>query len=244
MLEARGLTRGFGAVEALAGASFTLHAGEVLAVVGDNGAGKTTLFRVLHGSTPPDDGTLLLDGNPVRFRTPADARRAGVETVHQDLALCGNLDTVANLFLGRERVRRGLLDEPAMEQATRAVLGRLGVTLPDLRLPVETLSGGQRQCIAVARAMLGNPRVVLLDEPTAALGVRQADEVLRVVRGLRDGGVGIMLVSHNLADVLAVADRVLVLRHGRVVGLHRRDAVTRERVVAEITGATTTETAA
>ncbi len=236
-VELRGITRRFGAVTALDGVDLDAHAGEVLALVGDNGAGKSTLLACLCGVFPPDEGEVRLDGHAVVLRSPDHARKLGVEAVHQDLALCGNLDAIQNLFLGREPTTpMGLLDEPLMEARARAVLGQLGVTIPDLRVPVEALSGGQRQSLAVARAVLWKSRVVLLDEPTAALGVAQAEGVLRLLAELRNAGLAVVLVSHNLADVLRCADRILVLRQGRRVALFRTADTTREQLVAAITG--------
>ncbi|MGX2993907.1 ATP-binding cassette domain-containing protein [Streptomyces sp. JNUCC 64] len=241
VLALRGVSRAFGAVRALDGVDLEVHAGEVLALVGDNGAGKSTLVRTIAGVHPPDGGgggVLEWDGVPTRIRGPQDARALGIATVYQDLALCDNLDVVGNLFLGRERRRRGLLDEIAMERGARDLLDSLSVRLPDLRAPVAGLSGGQRQSVAIARALLGAPRLVLLDEPTAALGVEQTAQVLDLVERLRGRGLAVVLVSHDLAGVLAVADRVAVLRLGRGNGVFRAAATTQEEIIAAITGAT------
>jgi ABC-type sugar transport system ATPase subunit len=222
LLEARGLVRRFGGVTAVDGATLVLAAGEVVALVGDNGAGKSTLVGLVAGVHRPDGGELLMDGEPVRFGSPQQARRAGIETIHQDLALCDNLDAAHNLFLGREPVRRRLgflpeVDRRAMVAGTRRTLDRLGIDLPDLRRPVRSLSGGQRQAIAIARAIHWDARLVIMDEPTAALGVPEQRRVLALVRTLRQEGVAVLLISHHLPEVLAVADRVAVMRRGRIV---------------------------
>jgi D-xylose transport system ATP-binding protein len=237
VLALRGVGKSFGAVCALDDVTVDIRAGEVLALVGDNGAGKSTLVRCLAGIHAPDTGSILCDGVEVALRTPAEARKLGVETVHQDLALCDNLDVVANLFLGREVTRGGRLDEDAMEARTREVLAELSIGIPDVRTPVGMLSGGQRQCVAVARAMAWKPRVVLLDEPTAALGVAQTAQVLDLVLRLRERGLAVVLISHNMADVKRVATRIMVMRLGRCVAMHDANAVDAARVVADITGA-------
>lgn len=241
VLSLRGVGKRFGAVEALAGVDLDILGGEVLALVGDNGAGKSTLVRILCGVHQPDAGQVLLGGNAVALHNPAVARALGVETVHQDLALCDNLDVVANLFLGREQTLRGLLDETAMEHRARDVLAQLGVTIPDVRVPVGALSGGQRQCVAMARATLFSPRVLLLDEPTAALGVAQAALVLALVERLKATGMVVVLISHSMADVLRVSTRVAVLRLGRMVALHHTANVDAARLVADITGVSTSD---
>ncbi len=236
VLSLHGVGKRFGAVEALADINVELPGGQVLALVGDNGAGKSTLVRILCGVHAPDVGQVKLGGTPVVFAGPAQARAAGVETVHQDLALCDNLDVVANLFLGREITRHGLLDEAAMEHRAQQVLLELGITIPDVHQPVGALSGGQRQCVAIARAMLFSPRVILLDEPTAALGVAQAALVLGLVERLKNRGVAVVLISHTLADVLRVSTQVMVLRLGRCVAVHQTQEVDAARLVADITG--------
>lgn len=232
-----GLSKRYGAVEALVGVDADVYPGQVLALLGDNGAGKSTLVRCLAGIHPPDAGVITRLGQQVRLADPAAATALGIETVHQDLALCGPLDVVANLFLGREIHRLGVLDEHAMETRAGALLTELGVTLPRLRAPVETLSGGQRQAVAVARALLFSPAMVILDEPTAALGVAQAAMVLNLVTSLRQRGLAVVLVSHNLADVFKVADRAVVLRLGRKVADVMLATTTPQQVVAAITGA-------
>jgi len=247
ILATRGVSKRFGAVQALDGVDLEVRAGEVLALVGDNGAGKSTLVKSISGIYSIDSGEIRFDGRPVSISGPEDATALGIATVYQDLALCDNLDVVANLFLGREALARGprrllrALDEIGMERRADELLRRLAVTIPSLRSEVGTLSGGQRQQVAVARSLLGEPRVVLLDEPTAALGVPQTRQVLGLIRRLRERGLGVVLISHNLADVFAVADRICVLRLGRVAGVFDAAGTSEEQVVAAITGADTGE---
>jgi D-xylose transport system ATP-binding protein len=240
LLELRGIEKRFGAVRALAGVDFDVRAGEVVALAGDNGAGKSTLVKVITGVGPADAGTIAFDGQVVRIASPHDATTLGVAAVYQDLALCDNLDVVENLFLGREARRggrRGPLDPIAMEQRAGTLLASLSIgNLGDVRREVGTMSGGQRQSVAITRALLGDARLIVLDEPTAALGVVQTEQVLSLVRRLRDRGLGVVLVSHNLADVFAVADRIAVLRLGRNAGVFAADPARRSDVVAAITG--------
>jgi D-xylose transport system ATP-binding protein len=234
------VAKSFGAVQALAGVDFEVHAAEVVALVGDNGAGKSTLIKAISGVGPADSGELFWEGQPVQIRAPHDAAQLGIAVVYQDLALCDNLDVVENLFLGREtrRTKLALLDAIAMEREARRLLDSLAVrTLRSLRAEAGSLSGGQRQSIAIARALLGEPRMVILDEPTAALGVAQTEQVLALVTRLRERGLGVVLVSHNLGDVFAVADRVVVLRLGANGGEFPAHASQREQVVGAITGA-------
>jgi D-xylose transport system ATP-binding protein len=242
LLRLQGISKRFGAVQALSGVDFEVDAGEVVALVGDNGAGKTTLVKVIAGTHLPDSGRILFEGTPVHVDNPQTATRLGIATVYQDLALCDNLDAVANLYIGAERARgvgRNLrwLDEATMEKGARSLFERLSVTIPDVRTNVAAMSGGQRQSIAVARATMGDPKLVMLDEPTAALGVTQTQQVLDLVRNLRDQGLAVIVVSHNLVDVFAVADRIVVLRLGRRVAGFDVRATTAEEVVAAITGA-------
>ena len=241
LLELRGIEKRFGAVRALAGVDFDVRAGEVVALAGDNGAGKSTLVKVITGVGPADAGTVAFDGRAVRIASPHDATTLGVAAVYQDLALCDNLDVVENLFLGREARRggrRGPLDPITMEQRAGTLLASLSIgNLGDVRREVGTMSGGQRQSVAITRALLGDARLIVLDEPTAALGVVQTEQVLSLVRRLRDRGLGVVLVSHNLADVFAVADRIAVLRLGRNAGVFAADPDRRSDVVAAITGA-------
>jgi D-xylose transport system ATP-binding protein len=241
-LQLRGVAKSFGAVRALDGVDLEIHPGEVIGLVGDNGAGKSTLVKVMSGNVNPYEGEVLFDGQPVELRSPKSAAELGIATVYQDLALCDNLDVVGNLFLGRVTTRWAgalrSLDEESMERRTLDVLRSLGVrTVQDVRAPVASLSGGQRQSIAVARAVMWNSKVVLLDEPTAALGVEQSRQVLELVKRLRSQGLAVVLISHNLADVFEVADRVVVLRLGRVAGDFRTVGTSAEEVIAAITGA-------
>ncbi|WP_433205406.1 ATP-binding cassette domain-containing protein [Dactylosporangium sp. CS-047395] len=236
MLTASRISKRYGAVQALDGVRLDLPPGEVVALVGDNGAGKSSLVKVLSGVVTADDGVIEQDGHPVRIAGPHDAQRLGVSTVHQDLALCENLDVVGNLFLGAERRRWTVLSHIRMERAARDLLSSLDVRIRDIRVPVAALSGGQRQSVAIARALVGEPRVVILDEPTAALGVEQTAQVLDLIRRLRDRGLAVLVISHNLADVRAVSDRIVVLRLGRNAGEFRTADVTTETVVAAITG--------
>ncbi|WP_018684685.1 ATP-binding cassette domain-containing protein [Actinokineospora enzanensis] len=236
ILELTGVRKGFGPVRVLHDVDFTVRAGEVTALVGDNGAGKSTLVKCVAGIHPMDAGTVRFAGEPVRVAGPRDAARLGIEIVYQDLALADNLDIVANMFLGRERGPGGLLDEAAMERAARETLASLGVrTVRSVRTPVSALSGGQRQTVAIAKAVLWDSRVVLLDEPTAALGVAQTWQVLDLVRRLADQGLGVVLISHNMADVFAVADRIAVLYLGRMAAEVATREVTQTQVVELIT---------
>ena len=242
LLELEGISKRFGPVQALDRVDFTVSAGEVVGLVGDNGAGKSTLVKAIAGINPPDGGTVRFQGKEVRISRPQDATELGIATVYQDLALCDNLDVVSNLFLGREEVAPGpgavsrQLDEVKMEHETADLLSNLAVTIPSLRSEVGTLSGGQRQQVAVARSLLGEPKVVMLDEPTAALGVPQTKQVLELIRRLRERNLGVVVISHNLADVFAICDRVFVLRLGRAAGEFRAEEATEEHVVAAITG--------
>ncbi|GAA2006874.1 ABC-type sugar transport system ATPase subunit [Microbacterium ulmi] len=237
VLTMRGIEKHFGAVKALTDVDFWVSEGEVVALVGDNGAGKSTLVKVLAGVHPPDAGTIEFDGETVQIGSPADAQDLGIATVFQDLALCDNLDVVANLWLGRELTQEGQLDEVGMERRTWALLRELAAKVPSVRIPVASLSGGQRQTVAIARSLIGEPRIVILDEPTAALGVAQTAEVLNLIERLRERGHGVVLISHNMADVMAVADRVVVLRLGRNNGEYNAADVTSETLIAAITGA-------
>lgn len=246
LLELSGVSKRFGAVQALTDVRFDVFAGEVVALVGDNGAGKSTLIKVISGIFPADEGTIRFEGREVAIHGPQDSSALGIATVYQDLALCDNLDVVANLYLGRELGGRGPLgrmNETSMEQRSVEVLGRLSVKIPSVRTQIASLSGGQRQSVAVARSVLWENRVVLLDEPTAALGVAQTHEVLELVKRLREAGHGVVIISHNLVDVFEVADRITVLRLGRYVGTYQAATVGREQLVALMTGAVPGETA-
>lgn len=240
ILDCRGVSKSFGAVQALYQVDFEVRLGEVMALVGDNGAGKSSLIKGIAGIYPFDEGTIYFDGKPVRIHGPRDAAELGIEIVYQDLALADNLDIVANMFLGRERTRRRfILDEASMENSAREVLEGLSVTtLRSVRQTVAGLSGGQRQAVAVAKAVMWNSRVVILDEPTAALGVAQTRQVLDLVRRLADNGLGVVIISHNLYDVFEVADRISVLRLGRMVTVFERESTTQQEVVHAIIAGT------
>lgn len=237
-LQLRGIGKSFGAVRALSNVDFEVYGSEVVGLVGDNGAGKSTLVKVMAGVGPADEGEIFVNGQKVTISSPQVANRLGIETVYQDLALCDNLDVVANLFLGREEHSAlRTLNEIDMEEQTLDVLKTLDVKLPSTRSLVATLSGGQRQSIAVAKSILRKAKVVLLDEPTAALGVAQTRQVLQLIKRLREQGLGVVVISHNLADVFEVVDRVVVLRLGRKIASFNIKTTTPEQVVAAITGA-------
>jgi D-xylose transport system ATP-binding protein len=236
VLSLRGITKTFGAVAALTHIDMDVAAGEVVAVVGDNGAGKSTLVKVLSGVHLPDSGEITFEGRPVSVPSPAAAHALGIATVYQDLALCENLNVVENLFLGQE-IGGLRLDEVQMENRSWELLRQLSAKIPTVRLQVAALSGGQRQTVAIARSLLGDPKVIILDEPTAALGVAQTAEVLNLVERLRERGLGVIMISHNMVDVKAVADTVVVLRLGRNNGVFRVDEVSSEDIIAAITGA-------
>jgi simple sugar transport system ATP-binding protein len=247
LLEARGVVKTFGRVQALRGASFSVYPGEVVALIGDNGAGKSALLKCLSGVYQPDAGEILMNGQPVRLESPLAAMRRGIETVYQDLALADDLEASANLFLGRERLKPGLLrrlgvlDRKKMRETAAAAFEDLGVALQDVRVPIVSLSGGQRQAVAVARSVVWASSVVLLDEPTAALGVLQRRHVHEVIRRVAERGISVVYVSHNMPEVLEVADRIEVLRLGvRVATFQARDA-TLEQLVGAMTGALTQE---
>ncbi len=242
ILETRGLSKRFGSVQALSGVDLEIHAGSVLALLGDNGAGKSTLVKIVSGVHRPDSGELFLDGSRIDIASPRDASTAGIETVYQDLALCENLNVTQNLFLGRERRSRGsalwrmFLDRRSMEEEAERAFEILGTRIPSLSNPISTLSGGQRQAVAIARAIVWQSRVVMFDEPTAALGVEQTENVHGLIRRLRDQGVGVLLITHNMVDVFALADRALVLRQGHRVAEMDPRRSTPDDVVRAITG--------
>jgi D-xylose transport system ATP-binding protein len=237
LLQLRNITKSFGSVQALTDVDFEVRHGEVMALVGDNGAGKSTLIKCVAGTHSVDSGQILFEGNEVHVHGPKDAAKLGIEVVYQDLALCDNLDVVQNMYLGREEhdwLQR--LKEPVMEQKTAATLKSLAVTtINSIRQPVATLSGGQRQSVAVAKAVQWNSKLVILDEPTAALGVAQTEQVLALVRRLGAQGLAVVIVSHNLHDIFETANRITVLRLGRNVGVFDRDKATQQEVVHAIT---------
>jgi D-xylose transport system ATP-binding protein len=245
LLELRGITKSFGSVQALSDVDLDVHRGEVLALVGDNGAGKSTLIKAIAGIHAVDSGEFIFEGRTVHIANPKEAAKLGIEVVYQDLALCDNLDVVQNMYLGREAHDPFLrLREPVMEQKTAETLKSLRVTtIRSIRQAVATLSGGQRQSVAVARAVMWNSKLVILDEPTAALGVAQTEQVLELVNRLGQQGLAVILISHNLHDVFAVADRISVLRLGRNAGMFQRRDVTQEEVVHAITAGQPTKVA-
>jgi len=237
VLSLKGVGKRFGAVQALADVHLDVAPGEVVALVGDNGAGKSTLIKIISGVYQPDGGTIVFAGRQVRVSGPSEAQALGISTVFQDLALCDNLDVVANLFLGQEKVTGGVLDEVTMEKESWRLLRTLSAKIPSVRIPIAGLSGGQRQTVAIARSLVGSPKVVMLDEPTAALGVAQTAEVLNLIERLREHGLAVILISHNMADVQAVADRIVVLRLGRNTAEFKVEEASTEQLVAAITGA-------
>jgi fructose transport system ATP-binding protein len=250
VLQARGISKSFGSVRALEHVDFELYPDEILALVGDNGAGKSTLIKILSGAYQPDEGEILVDGQVVHIRSPQDARRFGIETVYQDLALAPALDIASNIFLGREEREPGplgillrRLDKSRMRTEAAEHMASLKIGLRSMRQPVENLSGGQRQGVAVARAVSWGKRVVIMDEPTAALGVKESGMVLELIRSVKARGVPVILISHNLPQIFEVADRIQVMRLGRRAGVVRPEGHTMEDVVAMMTGATQAELA-
>lgn len=249
LLDARGIAKRYGHVEALSGADFTVYQGEVVSLIGDNGAGKSTLVKILSGAVQRDEGELLLDGVNIWPKSPSDVQQLGVETVYQDLAVAPELSAAANLFLGQEIYRKapwrwlGALDDKKMNQEAIEHFQRLGVSLRDPRVAISNLSGGQRQSVAVARAAVWATKMILLDEPTAALGVEQTQRVLDLIRRISESGIAVVLISHNMPDVLAVSDRIEVLRLGRRVARFTRDDVRSDDLIAAMTGATSFEVA-
>lgn len=248
IMQARGIVKRYGQVIALDGTDFELRAGEILAVIGDNGAGKSSLIKALSGATVPDEGELLLDGKPVRFKSPIDARRAGIETVYQDLAVAPAMSIAENLFLGREIIRPGifakwlqLLDKTQMLQQAVARMQELKVGIRSMTQAVETLSGGQRQCVAVARAAAFAQHVVIMDEPTAALGVKEGNMVLELIRRVRDKGLPVILISHNMPHVFEIADRIHIQRLGRRAAVVNPKVISMSDTVAVMTGAKTVD---
>jgi fructose transport system ATP-binding protein len=248
ILEARGLVKRYGHVVALAGTDFDLYPGEILAVIGDNGAGKSTLIKAISGALQPDEGEIRLAGERVHFRSPRDARRAGIETVYQDLAVAPSLDIATNIFLGRERRRRGplgslprMLDKRYMRREAIRHFAELKIGIPSITQPVENLSGGQRQGVAVARAAAWGTRLVIMDEPTAALGVNETRQVLELIKQVRDRGLPVILISHDMPHVFELADRIHIMRLGKRVAVVTPQTHTMPEAVAIMTGATRTE---
>jgi D-xylose transport system ATP-binding protein len=237
VLSMQGVSKRFGAVQALKDIELDVRAGEVVALVGDNGAGKSTLVKTIAGVYSPDEGQMTFDGKPVSVANPAEAQHLGIATVFQDLALCDNLDVVGNLFLGREVHRTGILDEVEMERRTLELLSTLSIAIPDVRAPVASLSGGQRQSVAISRSLLGDPELLILDEPTASLGIDQVTRFLDLIERLRDSGRAVLLISHNMGDVKAVADSVAVLHLGRNNGLFDVNTTSQEQITSAMTGA-------
>ncbi len=247
LIEMRGIVKSFGAVQALRGVDLRLGHREVLGLVGDNAAGKSTLMKTLTGVHRPDSGEILIDGQPMHFTSPRDSRALGIEMIYQNLALAQNLDVVANVFLGREHARVAVpgagewLDEPRMERETRSLLDRLKINITSLRTNVERMSGGQQQAIAIARAVAFQARVVVMDEPTASLAVKEVGKVLDIIRGLREAGVSVIIISHRLQDIFTVADRIMVLRTGQSVANRPIAEFSMDEVVKYIVGAEASE---
>jgi D-xylose transport system ATP-binding protein len=234
IVEMRNIQVSFGGVHAVAGVTMDLHPGEVVGVVGGNGAGKTTLMRTLSGARPPDAGQIFVNGQPVTIGNPRDAKALGIETIYQTLALADNLDAPANVFLGRELTGTGTLNDAAMESATRKVIGRLNPNFKNFKSPVLRLSGGQRQAVAIARAIHFNARALIMDEPTAALGPAETSQVHSLIRQLKSEGIGIFLVSHDIHDVFDLSERISVMYHGRLVGTVNKTDVTTDEVLGMI----------
>lgn len=237
LLEMRAISKRFGAVQALSNVNFSAYSGEVVGLVGDNGAGKSTLIKCVAGIHPIDDGEIWFEGQKVHIQNPKDATDLGIQTVYQDLALCDNLDVVGNLFLGREQTNRLPLDEVSMEKRSLEVLRSLSIAIPSVRTVIASLSGGQRQSVAISRTVMWNSKLVILDEPTAALGVVQSHQVLELIKNLRQQGLAVIVISHNLADIFEVVDRICVLYLGRNNGVFNVHGTSQEKIVAAITGA-------
>jgi D-xylose transport system ATP-binding protein len=235
LVEMRDINVAFGGVHAVRNATIDLRAGEVVGVVGGNGAGKSTLMRTLSGARPPDSGRILVDGKPVSISNPREAKTYGIETIYQTLALADNIDATGNMFLGRELTTRlGSLDDSSMEAATRSVMHRLNPHFRNFKTPVRSLSGGQRQGVAIARAIHFNARILIMDEPTAALGPAETAQVRNLIRQLKQEGIGIFLISHDIHDVFDLSDRISVMYHGRIVDTVRKDDVTTDEVLGMI----------
>ncbi len=237
ILELRGISKRFGAVQALSDVNFEVYPGEVMGLVGDNGAGKSTLIKCVAGIHPIDAGEIWFEGRRVNIQNPKDAADLGIQTVYQDLALCDNLDVVGNLYLGREQASGMSLDEVSMEKRSIEILRSLSIAIPSVRTIIASLSGGQRQSVAISRSVMWNSKLVILDEPTAALGVVQSHQVLQLIKNLRQQGLAVIVISHNLADIFEVVDRISVLLLGRNNGVFDLHGTSQEQIVAAITGA-------
>jgi D-xylose transport system ATP-binding protein len=241
LLRVENITKRFGSITALQNVSFDLYENEVIGLVGDNGAGKSTLTKIISGNFPPDEGSIYFEGRRVHFRSPSDARQLGIETVYQDLSICDNLDSAANIYIGREVTRGipmlGILDHRKMTETTINVLDKVGINMPSVHERVEYLSGGQRQAVALGRFVAWGNRLALLDEPTAAVGIRETRHVLDLIKATRNTNIGIILISHNLQQVFEVVDRIVVLRHGEVVGIREKSKTDPDEIVSLITGA-------
>jgi len=240
ILTVHNISKSFGSVEALNEVNFEIYKNEVVGIVGDNGAGKSTLIKIISGNFPPDKGEIFFEGKKIVFKSPIDARKLGIETVYQDLSVCNNLDSVSNLFIGRELYKNiigfEILDKKNMEKKAIEVLGKVGIDIPSVREKIEYLSGGQRQAVALSRFVAWGKKLALLDEPTAALGVRETRQVLNLINSIRSENISIILISHNLQQVFEIVDRIIVLRHGKVVGIKNRNETNPDEVVSMITG--------
>jgi len=241
LLKVERLTKMFGSVVALKNVSFEMSRNEIIGLVGDNGAGKSTLVKIISGNFPPDEGEMFFEGQPVSFSSPSDARKLGIETVYQDLAICNNLDAAANLFIGREAYRNLLdfrvLRKRQMVEVSADVFNKIGINMPSSHERVEYFSGGQRQAVAIGRFVAWGNKLALLDEPTAAIGIRETKKILDLIRSAKENGVGIILISHNLQQVFEIADRIIVLRQGELVGIREKTKTTPDEIVSMITGA-------
>lgn len=241
ILEVINITKRFGSVIALKEVNLKIYGNEIVGIVGDNGAGKSTLIKIISGNFQPDEGILLFDGKEVRFKSPSDSRKLGIETVYQDLSLCDNLDATSNLFIGREMCRNflglNIIQKRAMNKITADVISKIGIDFPSINEKIEFLSGGQRQAVALGRFVAWGKRLILLDEPTSAIGVRETGKVLELIKESRKEDNGIIIISHNLQQVFEVATRIIVLRHGEVVGVREKSATNPDEIVSLITGA-------
>jgi len=241
LLRVENVTKKFGSVVALENVTFDMVENEIVGLVGDNGAGKSTLVKIISGNFPPDAGNLYFDGHKVNFKSPSDARKLGIETVYQDLAICDNLDAVSNLFIGREVYRNMLgfkvLNKRLMASTSASVFDRIGINMPAAREKVEHFSGGQRQAVALGRFVAWGKRLALLDEPTAAIGIRETSKILNLIKTSKENNVGVIIISHNLQQVFEIVDRIIVLRHGKVVGIREKKNTNPDEIVSLITGA-------